>query len=105
VTGTRVDIALTAQVTAGAVTGASVPVSQRRRHAAALRLEPLAGRHGGTLAAYDPWLPWPPAPRTPSTFGMTPDEIRAEAERLLAAGWSRSEVRAVLAPPEPVAAA
>jgi len=104
VTGTRVDIALTPQVTAGAVTGASVPVSQRRRHAAARRLEPLDGRCGPDLGSRDPLATWPTR-RGPSTFSLTPDERRHYASALVAGGWQRWEIVATLAPPETVAAA
>ncbi len=81
-----------------------ISAALRRRADAAHRLEPLAGRWGERLAAHDPSLTWPPAPRSPSTFGMTPVEIRHEAERLLSAGWQRWEVRATLARPEMAAA-
>lgn len=76
----------------------------RRRADAARRLPPVVGRHGPPLAAYDPALPWPPAPRTPSTYGMTPAELRREAGRLLSAGWLTWEIVAALAPPTEVAA-
>lgn len=76
--------------------------SLRRRADAARRLPALDGRHGGTLAALDPWLPWPPAPRSPGTYGLTTAELWHEAERLLDAGWQRWELRVVLARPEPV---
>jgi hypothetical protein len=33
----------------------------------------------------------------PSTFGLTPDELRAEANRLAGLGWAREEVTARLA--------
>ena len=72
----------------------------RNRVAAAVRLPPLPGRHGRTLAAYDPDLTWPPAPRSPSTYGLSPDERRHEAERLLASGWAGHEVARVLVSPE-----
>jgi hypothetical protein len=76
----------------------------RRRAAAARRLPAVDGRHGDGLAARDPALTWPPTPRIPSTYGMTPDEIRHEAERLLSDGWQTWEIVVILAPPELVAA-
>lgn len=81
-----------------------IPAALRRRADAAYRLEPLEGRYGQCLAAHDPALDWPPAPRTPSTYGMTPDERRCYAKRLMAKGWQAWEVRAVLVDPERVAA-
>ena len=36
-------------------------------------------------------------PPSPSTYGLTADQLRAEANRLVAAGWSPGEVRQVLA--------
>jgi hypothetical protein len=71
----------------------------RRRADAARRHPALEGRHGDRLAAHDPALPWPPTPRTPSTYGLSPDEIRREAERLLASGWQTWEIVDTLAPP------
>lgn len=76
----------------------------RRRAVAARRLPALDGRHGGTLAALDPALTWPPAPRTPSTYSLSDDERRDYARALIASGWDSWEVRQVLAAPEPVAA-
>lgn len=75
----------------------------RRRAAAARRLPAVDGRHGDGLAARDPALTWPPAPRIPSTYGMTPDEIRREAERLLASGWASWEIVCTLVSPEQAA--
>ena len=40
---------------------------------------------------------YPPAPRRPSTFGLSPEDVRAEFDRLVASGWTPGEVRAVLA--------
>lgn len=82
----------------------AVSAALRRRADAAHRLEPVDGRWGERLAARDPALPWPPAPRSPSTYGMTPDEIRWHAADLMASGWQRYEIAAVLAPPGLVAA-
>ena len=39
----------------------------------------------------------PPEPRRPSTFGLSPEDVRAEFDRLVASGWTPGEVRAVLA--------
>ncbi len=77
----------------------------RVRAAAARRLPALLDRHGSSLAARDPLLPWPSEPRQPSTFGLTATELRHEAARLLASGWQVYEVVAVLAPPETASAA
>lgn len=71
----------------------------RRRADAARRLGSIDGRHGGLLAALDPALTWPPAPRQPSTFGLAPDERRREVERMVATGWYRWEIVAVLVSP------
>jgi len=76
----------------------------RRRADAARRLEPVDGRHGPDLGARDPVACWPPASRGPSTYGLSSDERRHEAERLLAAGWAGWEVVAVLVDPEAAAA-
>jgi hypothetical protein len=35
-------------------------------------------------------------PTKPSTFGLTLDELRAEANRLVESGWSAREIRQVL---------
>lgn len=75
-----------------------------RRAAAARRFPPVDGRHGDRLAAHDPALNWPPTPRAPGTYGLTPDEIRREAQRLEALLWQDWEVREVIAAPGPVAA-
>jgi hypothetical protein len=74
------------------------------RRAAARRLEPLDGRWGADLGARDPLASWPPAPRTPGRYGLTDDELRAEADRLLASGWLVSEIRATLVRPQAAAA-
>lgn len=71
-----------------------------RRATAARRLEPLDGRYGPDLGARDPLESWPPAPRTPGRYGLTDDELRAEADRLLASGWASWEIVATLARPE-----
>lgn len=71
----------------------------RRRADAARRLPPLEGRHGPDLGARDPLASWPTG-REPSTFGLTGDELRAEAERLVASGWGCWEIRATLVRPE-----
>ncbi len=81
-----------------------IATALRRRADAARRLEPVDGRWGADLNALDPALPWPPAPRTPSTYGLSPDEIRHEAERLMRTGWQQWEIVATLARPEPVTA-
>ncbi len=78
----------------------TVRLALARRSRAARRLLVLPDRHGASLAARDPLLPWPSEPRQPSTFGLTATELRHEAQRLLAAGWQVHEVLAVLAPPE-----
>jgi hypothetical protein len=69
-----------------------------KRAAAARRCPPLPGRHGSSLAVHDGYLPWPPGPRKPSTFSLTPMERRREAERLLASGWESWEVALVFVP-------
>ncbi|MFI9466811.1 hypothetical protein ACIHBQ_04970 [Streptomyces sp. NPDC052492] len=71
--------------------GASgVPAQLRRRHAAAARTAPLpCGTHR------DPEL-HEVAPAAPSTYGLTARELRAEADRLTARGWSVAEVAARL---------
>ncbi len=84
-------------------TASRLAVVLRGRADAARRHPPLQGRHGPAIAAYDPALPWPPAPRSPSTYSLSIDELCAEAERLVVAGWHRWEVRATLARPELVA--
>ncbi|MFI1422749.1 hypothetical protein ACH4VX_33225 [Streptomyces sp. NPDC020731] len=67
-----------------------VPSELRRRHAAAARTAPLpCGAHR------DPEL-HEVAPAAPSTYGLTPGELRAEADRLTARGWSVAEVAARL---------
>lgn len=38
----------------------------------------------------------------PKTYGLTPREIYAEARRLQASGWSRTEVQCVLADPRTI---
>jgi len=76
----------------------------RRRADAAHRLEPLEGRRGADPGARDPALTWPPAPRTPSTFGLSDNELRSHAKDLVASGWSTQEIQQVLSRPEPVAA-
>ena len=40
---------------------------------------------------------YPPSPRRPGTFGLSPEDVRAEFDRLTASGWTPGEVRAVLA--------
>lgn len=50
-------------------------------------------------------LDGPPSdPMPPSDFGLTPEQMRAEASRLFQAGWSVDEITAVLAVPAPAAA-
>ena len=44
---------------------------------------------------------YPPEPRRPSTFGLSPEDVRAEFDRLVASGWTPGEVGAVLAVPAP----
>ncbi len=85
------------------MTGAGGAQPLQVRGAAARRLPAIAARHGSGLAAHDPLLPWPDSPRAPSTFGLTDDERRREAVRLLAIGWARWEVAAVLAAPKSAA--
>lgn len=74
----------------------------RRRAAAARRLEPLDSRHGLDLGARDPIASWPTR-CGPSTYGMTPGEIRREAERMLAGGWASWEIVCTLVSPEQAA--
>ncbi len=81
-----------------------IATALRRRADAAHRLEPLEGRWGGSLGARDPAAPWPPAQRTPSTFGLSNNELRRHAATLVASGWSTREIQQVLSRPEPVAA-
>jgi len=71
----------------------------RGRADAARRHPPLDGRHGRVLAAFDPALSWPPAPRLPSTYGMTDDERRCYAAYLMESGWLTWEIVRTLAPP------
>jgi len=40
---------------------------------------------------------YPPEPRRPGTFGLSPEDVGAEFDRLVATGWTPGEVRAVLA--------
>jgi hypothetical protein len=42
-----------------------------------------------------------PAPRRPGTYGLSPEDVRAEGNRLVAAGWDVAEVVQVLALPAP----
>jgi hypothetical protein len=58
------------------------------RKAAAWRLPPYRNLVG--LAGRDP-LAWEWR-REPSTFGLEPDELIAEAERVAGEGWSDSEI-------------
>jgi hypothetical protein len=39
---------------------------------------------------------YPPKPWTPSTYGLEPSELRAEARRLYATGWNVQEIRDTL---------
>lgn len=57
----------------------------RRRRAASWRLVPLAD---GRRDPVDPV----PSPRRPSSFGLTPAEVRYEASRCRTAGWLVWEV-------------
>ena len=74
------------------------------RQQAARRCPPIEGRFGPTLAARDPALTFPPLGLMPSTYGMTANELRAEAHRLLEAGWKAWEIPEVLLAPSEVAA-
>ncbi len=74
-----------------------------RRTSAARRLPALPGRCGPDLAAHDPLLPWSTTRRRPCTFGLTDNERRREAVRLLASGWAAWEVTAVLTAPKSAA--
>lgn len=68
----------------------AVPTQLRSRHLASLRTPPLpCGQHR------DPEL-HAVAPPGQSTYGLTPGELRAEADRLTARGWSAAEVAARL---------
>jgi hypothetical protein len=46
------------------------------------------------------YAPWCCQKEPPSTFGLSDEERWAEAQRLVAAGWSLDEVRAVLELPD-----
>lgn len=77
----------TASATAEA---ASAVPEQLRRRTAALRTPPLpCGQHRDPLLCEA-------APPAPSTYGLTPGELRAEADRLTARGWSVAEITARL---------
>ncbi len=68
------------------------------RAAAARRLPALPGRTGADLAARDPLLA-PPGTRAPCSYSLTDREIRREAARLRAPGWTAGEVCARLTRP------
>lgn len=71
-------------------------LAARRR--ASHRLPPL------TCGRRDPWIRQ--SQPEPSTFGMTTEELRGEANRLARHGWDIGEITAVLAiAPRPVAVA
>lgn len=60
-----------------------------RRNRAALRTPPLPCGHRDPLLCGT-------APNGPSTFGLTAAELRAEAARCRARGWSDAEITARL---------
>ena len=72
--------------------GTAAPL--RRRRDAALRLPPL--EHLGVADPLDARTD----PPGPSTFGLTPTELVAEARRLRGQGWGCWEVRVRLVRPE-----
>ncbi len=80
----------------------SVRLALVRRSRAARRLPVLSDRHGSSLAAWDPLLPWPIEPRQPPTYGLTGAELQREASRLRAGGWA-PEIAATLVRPTVVA--
>jgi hypothetical protein len=68
---------------------AFVAACRSRRDEAAKRLPPYRDRTG--LAGRDP-LVWEWS-REPSTFGLQPDELVAEAGRVAAQGWTDLEIQ------------
>lgn len=66
----------------------ATPSELKRRRSAAKRCAPLAS------GARDPWTPG--YTRRPSTFGLTPDEVRNHALDLFADGWPIDQIRLVL---------
>lgn len=68
-----------------------VTTQVRRRRRAALRLPPVP-----ETGLRDPLLERHNRDRKPSTFGLTPRELTAEARRLRACGWQPWEIEMTL---------